>query len=236
MDSAASGNSGNLLLDALASDSRDTLTASARTRSFDAGEQIVRVGDDVRTLFFPTSGALSILAEPDDQSIVEASTVGREGAADVFAALGALKAAHRLIGQVAGEMVVVDAKTFVDHASEAGRTQKLIFSYIQALYAQAAISAACNAKHHIDQRAARWLLQTHDRVDDDTFHLSQEFLAFMLGAARPSVSLAASTLQAAGLIEYSRASISIVDRLGLESVACACYEHVRKQYSLLVEL
>jgi CRP-like cAMP-binding protein len=106
----------------------------------------------------------------------------------------------------------------------------------KALYAQAAISAGCNAKHHIEQRAARWLLQTHDRVDSDTFQLKQEFLAFMLGSARPTVSLTAAALRAEGLLDYTRGVVTILDRGGLEAKACSCYEQIRRQYSLLVQL
>ena len=162
--------------------------------------------------------------------------MGREGAADAFAAIGALRARHRLIGQIEGEMLVVDAALLLDHVSQPGRTQTLIFSYIQALYCQAAISAACNAKYQVAQRAARWLLQSHDCVDSDTFGLKQEFLAFMLGVRRPSVSLAAADLKSKGLIDYTRGTITILDRLGLEGSACACYEQIRRQYSELVEL
>jgi CRP-like cAMP-binding protein len=233
---AEAARTGNLLLDALRPHLGSDVVTHAGRRRIEPDDQIVCVGDDVRSMFFPTSGTLSMLAEPDPDSIVEASTIGREGAADVFAALGSLKSIHRLIGQVPGEMIVLDAKAVLDRVSERGRAQTLLFSYIQALYAQAAISAACNAKHHVDQRAARWLLQTHDRVDSDTFNLKQEFLAYMLGVERPTVSLAAQTLKRAGLINYSRGTVSILDRFELESVACPCYEQIRKQYSLLVQL
>jgi CRP-like cAMP-binding protein len=177
---------------------RERLVAGSRVRTIQPGDLLAMVGDDVNETYFPTTATLSILAEPDEATIVEASTVGREGAADVFAAIGALKSAHRLIGQVPGDAIVLEAKAVRDEVGVPGRTQTLIFSYIQALYAQAAISAACNVKHHIEQRAARWLLQTHDRAGGDTFELKQEFLAVMLGAARPVVSLAAAALRGGG--------------------------------------
>ena len=232
----ASARIGNLLFDAFPYDVRKVFLEGGRFRKIHPGEEFVRLGDDVRSTFFATSGALSILAQPDDETIVEASTVGREGAADAFAAIGALRARHRLIGQIEGEMLVVDAALLLNHVSEPGRTQTLIFSYIQALYCQAAISAACNAKHQVGQRAARWLLQSHDCVDTDTFGLTQEFLALMLGVRRPSVSLAAADLKSKGLIDYTRGSITILDRLGLEDHACPCYEQIRRQYSELIEL
>jgi CRP-like cAMP-binding protein len=227
---------GNLLLDAFPPAVREALMAGSSTRRIDPGDVFVNVGDEVIEAFFPKSGTLSLLAEPDEESIVEAATIGREGAAGIFAALGALKTVHRVIAQVPGEVIVIDAKVVREHALMPGRPQTLLFSYLQALFAQAAIGVACIGKHHVDQRAARWLLQTHDRADGDSFQLKQEFLAFMLGTARPTVSLAAATLKNAGLIDYSRGNITILDRGGLESVACACYEQIRKQYSLLVEL
>jgi CRP-like cAMP-binding protein len=236
MADAHPSRTGNLLLDAFPPDVREAMLVGSSVHGFDAGHAFVAVGDDVKETYFPTSGTLSLLAEPDEESIVEAGTIGREGAADVFAALGALRSVHRMIGQVPGEVIVVDAKLLRTHALEPGLPQTLLFSYIQALFAQAAISVACIGKHPVNARAARWLLQTHDRTNADTFELKQEFLAFMLGAARPTVSLAAETLKAAGLIDYTRGIVTVIDREGLESVACSCYEQIRKQYSTLVEL
>ena len=227
---------GNLLFNAFSPDVREAFLNAGQFRSIVPGMEYVGLGDEVRWTFFATHGALSILAQPDDETTVEASTVGREGAADAFAALGALRARHRSIGQIEGEMLVMDAKILLEQVSQPGRTQTLLFSYIQALYCQAAISVACIAKHPVSRRAARWLLQSHDCVDSDTFGLKQEFLAYMLGVRRPSVSLAANTLKSAELIDYTRGIITIVDRMELENAACACYEQIRKQYSELVDL
>src|SRR3954469_16035829 len=236
MGVAQPSRTGNLLVDAFPPNVREAMLVGARVLRFDAGHAFVHVGDDVKETYFPTSGTLSILAEPDDESIVEAGTVGREGAADVFASLGALRSVHRMIGQVPGQVIVVEAKLLRTHALEPGLPQTLLFSYIQALFAQAAISVACMGKHPVNERAARWLLQTHDRADGDTFELKQEFLAFMLGTTRPTVSLAAETLKTAGLIDYTRGLVTVVDWEGLGSVACFCYAQIRRQYSTLVEL
>jgi hypothetical protein len=143
MGAAQSSRTGNLLLDAFPPDVREAMLVGSRVLEFAAGHAFVGVGDDVKETYFPTSGTLSILAEPDDESIVEAGTVGREGAADVFASLGALRSVHRMIGQVPGQVIVVEAKLLRTHALEPGLPQTLLFSYIQALFAQAAISVAC---------------------------------------------------------------------------------------------
>jgi CRP-like cAMP-binding protein len=227
---------GNLLLDALGEDDHTRLLSGAEKRSIDIGMQLVYPGAPIERVFFPTSGTLSLLATPDDGQRVEAATIGREGAGDVFAALGSRTAIHELIGQVPGEMIVLDAETVVEAASSPGAFQKLVFGYIQAFFAQTSYSVACNAVHHVDQRAARWLLMTHDRVDGDTFSLKQEFLALMLGVQRPTVTLAAGALRNAGLIQYARGNVTVLDRDGLEQATCPCYEYIRLAYSRLVML
>jgi CRP-like cAMP-binding protein len=227
---------GNLLFDAFPPDTRARFVDGAVMKPIEPGRDYVSIGDEVRWSFFPMSGTMSILAQPDEETTVEASTVGREGAADAFASIGSLRARHRLIGQIAGQVLVMDAKLLTEEVSHPGRTQTLVFSYIQALYCQAAISAACNAQHPVTQRAARWLLASHDRVDVDSFTLKHEFLAYMLGVSRPTVSIAAGALKTAGVLDYSRGTVTILDREGLEAAACACYEQVRLQYSELIEL
>ena len=151
---------------------------------------------------FPTTGVLSVIVDQDGESI-EAATIGREGAADLFSALGSRVAAQRLISQVEGESIDVAVDALIKVYDEGPTFQRIAHGYVEAVFAMAAVSAACLGLHHVNERCARWLLETHDRVDSDTFELKQEFLAMMLGVHRPSVSIAASTLQAAGAISYS---------------------------------
>jgi len=139
----------------------------------------------IDAVYFPTDGTLSLLATPQLEQRVEAATIGREGAADIPAAQGSRLAIHELIGQVPGEMIAVDVDVLRREASTPGRFQDLVHGYIQAFFSQAAYSAACNALHQADQRAARWLLMTHDRVDADQFELRHESLAVMLGCNAP---------------------------------------------------
>ena len=226
----------NLLLDALLDDERESLLEGSGTDQIEVERVYLDPGDAIGTVMFPTSGTLSIIAEPDEHHSVEAATVGREGVANVHSALGSRVAGQKLIGQVAGEAIVVEVDAFAKALGDPGRLQGLINGYIEALFAQAAFSAACNVSHPVNQRCARWLLQTHDRGDEDTFSLKQDVLAIMLGVQRPTVTIAARTLQAAGLISYRRGVITVVDREGLEQAACACYEQVRLEYSRLVPL
>jgi hypothetical protein len=226
---------GNLILDALSGDQVDRVMAHAEKRGIDVGVQLIAPESPIELVFFPTQGTLSVLAVPEEDRRVGAATIGREGAADVFAALGSQIAVHELIGQVPGEMIVIDSQTVIREASSPvlpGPELRLHPGF----FAQTAFGPACNAVHHINSRAARWLLMTHDRMDEDTFLLRQEFLAFMLGVHRPTVSIAAGALKNAGFIDFSRSVVTVKDRFGLEEAASPCYENVRTTFSRLVQL
>jgi CRP-like cAMP-binding protein len=189
----------------------------------------------VWSVFFPTSGTLSVIVEQPEGRL-ETATTGREGVADAHAALGSRVASQIVLSQVAGESIDIDVDVFAEVYAERGHLSTVIHGYLEALFAQSMISAACIALHPVNERCARWLLETHDRVDGDEFTLRQEFLATMLGVRRPTVSIAAGTLAQAGLIRYHRGDIDILDREGLEDAACSCYESIRLAYSRLVPL
>jgi CRP-like cAMP-binding protein len=226
---------GNLLLDALSEDERALLLTEARTKPIEVGAALFRPGDAIGYVPFPLRGTISMLAQPDGTGPVEAATIGREGAGSLHSALGSRRASQELIGQVDGEFIAVGIELFSKQANQ-GQLQSLVYGYLEALVVQISLSAACNAVHHLNQRCARWLLQTHDRVDSDTFGLTQEYLGVMLGVQRPSVSIAQRTLRAAGCISFRRGSITVTDREALEAAACPCYEMIRAEYSRLVPL
>jgi CRP-like cAMP-binding protein len=226
---------GNLLLDALDDGERDVLLADSRTRPLQIGSTLMNPGDQMTSVYFPTIGTLSLVAEPERDHRVEAATVGREGVVNVYAALGSREAGQQVIGQIGGEMIEVNIDTFAKVFDQPGsRLRDLVLGYVEALFAQASLNTACNALHHVNERCARWLLAAHDRVDTDTFVLKQEFLAIMLGVHRPTVSIASATLQASGCITYKRGVITIVDRQALEEAACPCYEAIQSEYRRLV--
>src|SRR5215212_10052740 len=176
----ATAKTGNLLLDALSVQERELLLADAKTRPITVGDVLLHPGDRVEWVPFPISGTLSMITQPDDIA-VEAATIGREGAASVHSAFGSGTASQDLVSQIDGEMITVPIETFVMLAHEGRRLQEIIYGYLESLVSQISLTAACNAVHHLDQRCARWLLHTHDRVDSDTFGLTQEFLGVMLG-------------------------------------------------------
>jgi CRP-like cAMP-binding protein len=224
---------GNRLLDSLTGDDRTVLMRRALRNPIELGKVRRHAGDPIDSVFFPVSGTISLIVERDGDE-VETATVGREGVADIYAAVGSGIAPTQLLGQATGESIDVDIDTVrtMHHNSRVFRD--VMQSAVEALFAQTNISLACLAVHHVTERTARWLLETHDRVDDDTFEMRQEFLARMLAVQRPTVSIAAGTLQDAGLISYSRGMMTIIDREGLEEASCSCYEAVRLEYSRLV--
>jgi CRP-like cAMP-binding protein len=204
-------------------------------RPLKVGSVYMNPGDSLTSLFFPTRGTLSLIAEPEPDHPVEAVTIGPEGVANAHAALGSREAGLQLIGQLGGEMIEVDVETFLKvFEDQGGRLRNIVLGYIEALFVQASVNIACNAIHHVNQRCARWLLAAHDRADSDSFLLKQEFLAIMLGVHRPTVSVASGTLQASGCITYKRGMMTIVDREALEHAACPCYEVIQSAYRRLV--
>ena len=165
--------------------------------------------------------------------IVEIATVGNEGFVGLPAFLGSDSSTVRMLCQIPGECLRMKAAEFKAAIKNGGALHRLLNLYTQALINQISQTAFCNRAHAIEQRMARWLLMTHDRVEGDEFPLTQEFLGQMLGVRRQQVSQVASALQNKGLIRYVRGVMSIVDRRGLEVVACDCYRIVRQQYDQL---
>jgi CRP-like cAMP-binding protein len=191
----------------------------------------------IAKVYFPVDGVISLMTSADDGVWVESATIGNEGMFGFTVFLGNDSWGNsEAIVQVAGSAYAMPIDRFRTALGAKGKLHELVAGYTQALFAQISQSVACNGRHSIEQRAARWLLQTSDRMGSDRFALTQEYLAIMLGVRRPSVSVAAKALQDAGLITYSRGSIAIIDRTGLAKVSCGCYDAVRAEYERLVPL
>lgn len=161
-------------------------------------------------VYFPLNMVTSLVIKMQDGQVVEAATVGKEGMVGLPIFLGAQTFAGQAFTQIPGEAMRLQADIFKEEVAHGGSLHNALHHYTQALFTQVAQSAACNRIHTIDQRCARWLLMTHDRVEADQFPLTQEFLSEMLGVRRASVSEVASRLQKEGLIQYSRGEIAIV--------------------------
>lgn len=191
-------------------------------------------GREITHIYFPTEGVVSMVNEPEPGEIVEIATIGREGMVGVPVILGGAAMPSMAFVQVPGEALRIGVSSFIAAMNRDEEFRRLLLRYILALLNQVAHSASCNRLHEVQERCARWLLLTHDRVSGDTFPLTQQFLAQMLGVHRPTVSVAAGILQRAGLIEYVRGVITVVDRDGLEAAACHCYKLIKDEYDRLL--
>ena len=189
---------------------------------FDAGGVIERV-------YFPQSGIISLVVVLSTGDMIEAGMIGREGVAGTSAALDGAVSLNRAVVQIAGFGSTIETQHMQAAVATSKSLRVKLYEHDQMLLAQAQQSAACNAKHQIEERLCRWLLRTRDLVESDTIELTQEFLAQMLGVRRTSVTLAARHLQAVKLIKYRRGHIQILDEEALQDASCECYEAVKSQ-------
>jgi CRP-like cAMP-binding protein len=227
---------GNRLLDALPLPDRRRIAALLEREKGGHKQILYPPGATIEALYFPVDAVASILTTLSDGAGVEIATVGNEGMLGSPVVLGsdAMPAREFCQVQVPGEMLRMDRASFAEVLSRDGPFRDVIQHYVQALFSQIAQQVACNALHSIEERCCRWLLLTHDRVQKDSFPITHEFLAQMLGVRRASVTLAAGALQAAGLISYRRGEMVIVDREGLEDVSCECYHVLQDEFDRLL--
>ena len=193
------------------------------------------VGKPVRSVYFPESGVASLLAASIDGVGVEVATVGREGMIGLPVFLGSTTSATQAVMQIPGEVWVIDVPSFRRHLRSSEALRNMLNLYTQALFTLVAQSSLCNRLHSIRERCNRWLLTTHDRVDSDSFPLTHEFLARMLGVRRASVSEVAARLQSERLITYRRGTVRIVNRRAMERASCECYRIVRGEFDRLLD-
>jgi CRP-like cAMP-binding protein len=220
---------GNRLLAALPPEVLERLTPEMETVPIRQREVVQPIGRLAEHVYFPHSGMGSIVIHLKRDVNVEAATVGNEGMLGISYVLGDALATEETMIQLPGEASRLRIRVLRAEFDREERLRMLLLRYSQLLMGQIAQGSACNRAHPIEGRCARWLLSTHDRVAGDQFPLTQEFLALMLGVRRAGVSVAQQALQQDGLIQYSRGSITILDRSGLEEIACECYAVVRER-------
>lgn len=227
---------GNRLLDALPLGDRRRISPLLEREHVQMKQLLYEPGGRVEAMYFPVNSVASILTTLSDGAGVEIATVGNEGMLGSPVVLGsdAMPAREFCQIQVPGTILRMDKQAFAEVLSQNDTFRGVIQLYVQALFTQIAQQVACNALHSVEERCSRWLLLTHDRVHSDSFPLTQEFLAQMLGVRRASVTLAAGALQSAGLIRYRRGQMEIVDRQGLENVSCECYRVLRDEFDRLL--
>jgi CRP-like cAMP-binding protein len=216
---------GNLLLAALPAQVLDRIRPVLDVIPLTLKDVLYKPGEPIQHVYFPGAGFCSVLTVLADGSMVEVATVGREGMLGVSAVLrGDARDPSTTMVQAAGRMCYrMSTVAFGAEMDRQGEFSAILGRYAQAFLGFVMQSTACNAMHSIEQRLARWLLMAHDRVERDEFPLTQEFVAMMLGATRPTVTVVAGTLQRADLIAYHRGRVTIVDRRRLEQASCECY-------------
>ena len=185
-------------------------------------------------VYFPETAIISLVSKLKSGGVVEVGTAGCEGMAGLPVFLAGDTSSIQAFAQIPGIAVRMETEAFVRLASPPGAFHRMLLRYTQAFLTQVAQTAACNGAHLVEERCARWLLMTHDRVAGNDFQLTHEFLAFMLGVRRAGVTVAMRALQDRHLVQYSRGKVRIVDRKGLEAMSCECYRVVRAHFERLL--
>ena len=224
------GQPSNLLLAALSPSYRAYLLARMRTVTLGPREILYEAGETPKYAHFLTSGVASIVISMSNGASTEVGLWGREGLVESFHLLGTASIPTRCIVQMESTALRMPFKELQKEFQE---NQQLRDCVLQGMQSHSAITtqlAACNRLHEAEARLARWLLMVRDRAETDTFCITQEFLAIMLGARRTTVTAAAGALQRRGLIQYTRGRIHISNRHDLANVACECYGTVREMY------
>ena len=224
----------NRLLRAIPADAYARLVAESEVVTVERGELIYQPAEPIRRVYFPTDMILSVISVMENGDRVEVGTIGNEGMGGLPAFLESESSPYTVFVQVSGEGRVVDAERLRDVVDASPETRTMLHRYTQSFLNQGAQSAACNRMHSIEERCARWLLMTHDRVGSNAFDLTQEFLSDMLGVRRAGVTVVCGAFQRAGFIRYRRGHIAILDRAKLEEVTCECYGRVKAEVDRLV--
>lgn len=224
----------NGLLKALPLPELERLTRLLELETLSLGSSIYESGAKQRFLYFPTSCVVSLLYVLENGASAEIAVAGFEGVVGVSLFMGGRSTPSRAIVQSSGECLTLRDDLVSEEFHRAGALQVLLLRYTQALITQMAQTAVCNRHHSLDQQLCRWLLLSLDRLRSNELRMTQQLIADMLGVGRPGVTEAAGRLQAAGVIEYARGRIRVIDRPALERAVCECYRVVRREYDRLL--
>lgn len=226
----------NRLLAALPDAEYQRLVANLEFVELSLKQVLYNSGEPITHVYFPHRAIASLTYTFEDGSTNEVGMVGNEGMVGLPVILGGGKTNTDAFVQVADGATRMRAAQFKAEFDRGGPLQGLLLRYTQGLFTQISQTASCNKHHSIEERLARWLLMVSDRVESDTFSLTQEFIAQMLGARRSGVTVAAGTLSQAGIIHYNRGQISILSREVLEATSCECYSIVKNEFNRLLSI
>lgn len=226
---------GNLLFSAMSEETRARVRRHCREVDLARGQVLCEAGSIARYVYFPVSCVISLVAVAESGQGVETAIVGRDGAYGFAASWLAKPSFARSLVQISGAAARIGVADFRREFNRSENLRHIVAAYVETILAQAQQGVLCNALHNVEARLARWLLMIGDRVDREALPLTQEFLAGMLAANRGTVTLAARALQAAGLIRYTRGSIVISHRRGLEAAACECYRAINRHSAHLLQ-
>jgi CRP-like cAMP-binding protein len=225
----------NRLLAALPAGVREAVLGRGERVGMDFKQPLIEAGRPMAHVYFPLGGVFSVLTDAPGGGVVETATIGNEGMVGVPRVLGMVESNTTVICQVPGEALRLPERALAELMGAHDSLRGLLLRYAQSLFDFVAQTAACNRMHNIEERAARWLMMTRDRVGADEFPLTHEFLAQMLGVRRAGVTVAMGMLQKAGLVTYSRGVVRVTDLEGLRGASCDCYGIVRRQAERLLE-
>jgi CRP-like cAMP-binding protein len=224
----------NHLLAALPAQDRERLLPHLELVPMPLGHVLYESGNELRHVYFPTTSIVSLLYVMMDGASAEIAVVGHDGIIGVALFMGGETMPNRAVVQSAGHAYRLKGALLKQEFNRSGELQHLLLRYTQALLTQMAQTAVCNRHHSLDQQFCRWLLLSLDRLPADELVMTQELIANMLGVRREGVTEAAGNVQRAGLIEYQRGHITVLDRAGLEARTCECYAVVRKEFDRLL--
>jgi CRP-like cAMP-binding protein len=221
---------GNRLLATLPRSEYQRIAPRLEAVSLNLKQVIYDRSTPVKFVYFPINSVVSLVARMTNGDMIEVATIGKEGMVGLPVFLRMDRTQLAAFAQIQGQALRMKATDFRHEVERNGSLAMVLFRYTQAFLVQVAQAGACNQLHNVQQRCARWLLMSHERVGRDEFMLTQEFLCQMLSVRRATVSQVASALQDAGLIRYTRGRMIILDRVGLEAVSCECYQVIRSEY------
>jgi CRP-like cAMP-binding protein len=223
----------NRLLALLPADELDALRRHADFVPLRHGDHAIVPDEPIRDVYFPLSCLLSMVTTMEDGSTVESGSIGREGMSGIPVLLNAGQTTMPTFCQIPGDAVRMRAAILKESYERSDAVRRTLNRYVHTVVIVGSQSTACNALHRVEERMCRWLLMSSDGVGSDEVNLTQEYLAAMLGVRRPGVTEVAGKLRADRLIDYTRGRIRILDRAGMERLACECYGRVKDEYERL---